>query len=150
VSVGTDSSIYRDRYNGTVSWGPNQFDSMISESSIDSYRVYLADAQLRKVGPIQAIVEAKQWANQFNPGSCDADTYQADLLDVALPAGTTYVMVVPYTRSPGNLEMNVGPVADLVDLGSKVWVASGANNRLPTLMPVLLPLLASAAFAWSF
>jgi len=111
-------------WNGIVEWGPNQFGAIISETSIDSYRVYLADGQLRKIGPALAFVEAKQWANLFNPSLCNPDYYRARV-NTTVPEGAAYFMVVPFTR--GGVEMNVGPVKRMVDLGTPVAVTSLAK-----------------------
>lgn len=127
--VSEDSDMRASYWTGTVEWGPNQFGATISETSIDSYRVYVADEKLRKLGPWRAFVEAKVWANLFNPRSCNPDYYRAHL-EIYLPKGAVYFMVVPFTR--GGVEMNIGPVKRLVDLGTLVGgPATNQARRLP-------------------
>lgn len=113
MNVESDTNPLGGRWSGRVAWGPNQFDAMISETSIDSYRVYVADEKLVKLGESFARVEAKQWANLFKPAECNPSYYEA-YLDISLPSGAVYFMVVPFTR--GGLELNVGPVVPVEDL----------------------------------
>lgn len=115
LQVSPDTDMRLEYWSGTVSWGPNQFDAIISETSIGSYWVYLADDRLRKLGNSLIRVEARLWANLFKTEICDSGYYQAQL-NLTLPAGTAYFMVVPFTR--GGVELNIGPVKRIHDLGT--------------------------------
>jgi len=121
-------------WGGVVTWGPNQFEAAISETSIDSYRLYVVNDRLQKLGPPRAFVEAKLWANLFNPTSCDVRYYEARV-NLALPDAAAYFMVVPFTRD--GLEMNIGPTSErIVDL-MQVATTSGVAlclNRVSSLI----------------
>lgn len=109
----SDQHPMKDRWRGTLTWGPNQFEGMISEVAINHYRVYVVNELWQKLDDPQYLVDARVWANLFNTTYCDTTMYKAHL-DVALPHGYAYFMVVPVTGK--GLELNVGPLtARIVD-----------------------------------
>lgn len=127
-----DTDMRRGFWAGTVAWGPNQFESTISETAIDSYRVYVVNYQLHKLGVALATQEAKLWATLFNSSHCDKRYYSVDLVK-ALPVGATYFMVVPVTKS--GLELSVGPTSERIeDLGNVVGSMSAAGPLMESSM----------------
>lgn len=96
---------------GVVTWGANQYDGEISEVSIDSYRLYVINERLQKLGPPQAVLEAKVWANLFNTTHCNNEYYKAHVDFILHPDAFSF-MVVPLTR--GGLELNIGTISDRI------------------------------------
>jgi len=135
----SDANPHPGVWSGTVTWGPNQYEDLISESSIESYRLYVVYDFLRKLGEPVAEMTAALWANQFNASKCDV-TYYKVTQDIVLPDGFAYFMVVPFTR--GGLELSVGSLSQRIQDDGRVAVASscirGGMARLSWLVAVLL------------
>lgn len=132
-------------WNGQVTWGPNQFDSTLSESEIFSYRLYVVDSQYQKLGHAVAEQEVRLWAT-LQMTCCDTSMYKASV-ELELPQNSSYFMVVPVTL--GGMELNVGPTSERIrDLGGEV-AATGAACRRHHLFAAEISLLVLSLFSLS-
>jgi len=143
-----DMDMRARRWRGAVTWGPNQFEATISESSIEAYHLYVVNDRLQKLGENLAVVEAKLWANLFNTSTCDRHYYVANL-DLELPAGAAFFMVVPLTK--GGLEMNIGTISERIEdvfaiaTTSDAWCAGPSSSFIAWVLPFLVWSIGSAA-----
>lgn len=127
-----DSSNLLGIWAGRISWGPNQFEGVVSETEIHSYKVYITDSWYQKLGQPVLYREVKMWAT-LRMKCCDLDFYSGEV-EVLLPENSSYFMVVPVTLA--GLELNVGPVSDrIVDVGTR-------QAKSAALRPYATPLLA--------
>merc|ERR1719215_1345416 len=56
-----DESSVAGVWAGRISWGPNQFEGVISETEIRAYRVYVTDSWYQKLGTPVLEKEGKIW-----------------------------------------------------------------------------------------
>lgn len=124
-ALGADKDMRRGVWAGVVAWGPNQFEAAISETTIFSYRLYVVNDRLLKLGGKLAEVEVRLWATQFDTSFCDTSYYRFEVETRLLP-GAAYFMVVPVTK--GGLELNVGPISEPIeDLGNLLSLSAATR-----------------------
>lgn len=121
-----DEDDRRGWWSGHVSWGPNQYEHVLSEAEVSAYKLYVVDSQYQKLGPHLALREVKRWAS-LRLECCDLEMYEADIT-LLLPQNASYFMVVPVTVA--GLELNVGPTSDRIrDIGNRVAAPIAGGRR---------------------
>lgn len=138
-----DSDSRTGFWRGKVTWGPNQFNNVLTEAEIKAYKLYVVDSQFQKLGEPLATQEVRLWAT-LRKTCCDTSTYEAHL-DFELPQNSSFFMVVPVTLA--GLELNVGPTSERIRDRKGMVTQTAAARRywtalgLPVLLFALLPLL---------
>eukprot|EP00928_Gymnodinium_smaydae_P005452 TRINITY_DN11855_c0_g1_i5.p1 TRINITY_DN11855_c0_g1~~TRINITY_DN11855_c0_g1_i5.p1 ORF type:complete len:834 (+),score=118.66 TRINITY_DN11855_c0_g1_i5:1-2502(+) len=158
ASVDTDDRIHY--YEGVVTFGPNTVQSVVDETMIQGYRLYVTNESTGLVETLLA--EIPKASNTSAPGSiCCADyTYEVKVRNVSVEKTSGHFVVVPVMLSGAEIpfgrevlyyDVNPNPVVPDFDVNDTKWnisnrtvvtsltVANTEITQQPTMAPTTLP-----------